>query len=129
MKRYARGLLSGGLMAMTLCTYADTPKVGSAWEDGIYLYREPIENYWNDWFGFQLMNQRTKQLGQATATIIGEGKTVEFIGNLSINCGNGKHYWQSANNNSEFMTNEEQFNEIVPQQVVKNAVKLFCKKP
>ena len=75
------------------------------------------------------MSQRTKQLGQATATIIGEGKTAEFIGNLRINCGNGKHNWQSASNNSEFLTNEEQVNVIVPQQVVKNAVKLFCKKP
>lgn len=54
-------------------------------------------------------------------------KTAYFIGNLSINCENGKHFWESAGSGSEFLASEEQADEIVPPSAIENAIKLFCK--
>jgi len=109
--------------------YAAQPKVGASVDGGTFLYREPVQIYWNDWTAFPLMAKGSLPTsGQARATVIGKGKTVRFIGNLSINCENGKHYWESAGRGSGFLTSEQQAEEIVPQVVVRTAVKLFCKK-
>lgn len=109
--------------------YAAQPTVGASVDGGVFLYREPVEMYWNDWTAFPLMARKSiPTSGQARATVIGEGKTTTFIGNISINCENGRHFWESAGSASEFLTSEQQAEVIVPPTVVRNAVKLLCKK-
>lgn len=109
--------------------YAAQPKMGDSVNGGIFLYRESVEGYWNDWVAYPLLaKSKTPTRGQADVTILGEGKTAAFIGNLSINCESGKYYWKSAGSDSEFLTHEEQANNIVPKQVIQKAVKIFCKK-
>lgn len=115
------------LTAYPLISYAASPKVGSSVDGGIFLYREAVEGYWDDWIAFPLMpKSNIPTTGQARATITGEGKTANFIGNLSINCENGKHFWESAESDSEILTIDDQADEIVPSSVIGNAIKLFC---
>lgn len=112
-----------------MSSHAAQPKLGAPFDGGVFLYRESVEIYWNDWIAFPLMAKTDiPTSSQARATVTGEGKSATFIGNLSINCESGKHFWESAGNGSEFLSNEEQAEKIVPQSVVRNAVKLFCKK-
>lgn len=115
------------LLASPFVSYAAQPRTGASVEGGIFLYREAVEAYWNDWIGFPIMTKSASETHQARATVVGEGKTATFIGNLSINCENGMHYWESAGSGSEFLSNERQAEEIVPHTVIKNAIKLFCK--
>lgn len=56
------------------------------------LYREPVEMYWNDWFGTLIRND----LGQAYVAIEGAGKSVGFFGIISMNCENGRYTWEGA---------------------------------
>ncbi len=54
-------------------------KQGGLYEDGsVFLYREPVEIYWNDWTGIKLLGDK--------AYISGQGKTVQFDGVVSLNC-------------------------------------------
>ncbi len=116
------------LTAFPLISYAVQPRVGSIVDGGIFLHREAVEGGWDDWIAFPLMAKSDiPTSGQARATIIGDGKTASFIGNLSINCENGKHFWESAGSFSEFLTSEEQADEIVPDDVIKNAIRVFCR--
>jgi hypothetical protein len=109
-------------------SHAAQPKTGDSVDGGIFLYREPVESYWNDWVAHPLQGKdKIRTLKQAHLTVIGEGKTATFTGNLSINCENGKHYWKSAESGSESLTRAEAADEIVPKTVIQRAVKLFCK--
>ena len=129
MKRRNLTLAVLALSILPMSSQAAQPKLGAPVDGGVFLYREPVEMYWNDWIAFPLMAKTSiPTSGQARATVIGEGKTATFIGNLSINCENGKHYWESAASGSEFLAGEEQAEEIVPKSVARNAVKLLCKK-
>ena len=118
------------LFIFPISSHAAKPELGTPVDGGVFLYREPVDKmYWNDWIAFPLMAKtRIPTSDQARATVIGEGKTATFIGSLSINCENGKHFWESAGSGREFLTKENQAEGIVPQSVVLNAVKLFCKK-
>ncbi len=128
MSRFRMVLVLLTLTAFPLISYAASPKVGSSVDGGIFLYREAVEGGWDDWIAFPLMvKSEIPTSGQARATIIGDGKTASFIGNLSINCENGKHFWESAGSFSEFLTSEEQADEIVPPSVINNAIKLLCR--
>ncbi len=128
MSRIRTVLILLALLAFPLISYAVPPKVGSIVDGGIFLHRESIEMYWDDWIAFPLMAKSDiPTSGQARATIIGDGKTASFIGNLSINCENGKHFWESAGSFSEFLTREEQADEIVPYDVITNAIRVFCR--
>jgi hypothetical protein len=84
------------LMLMTLgagLPLAQPPPVGSASGGGFFLYREPVEQYWNDWTAFPLLDlAELPASGQVRITITGEGKTASFIGNLSLNCANGRFF-------------------------------------
>lgn len=129
MRRFTLVLIVLALPVISGVSHADQPKIGSSVDGGVFLYREPVEIYWNDWIAFPLMaNTSIPTSGQARVTVIGEGKTATFVGNLSINCENGKHYWESAGSGSEFLTGEQEVKKIVPHSVVLNAVKLFCKR-
>jgi hypothetical protein len=116
------------LLTSSFTSHAAQPKIGASVEGGKFLYREAVEVYWNDWIGFPIMTKTASETHQARVTVVGEGKTTTFIGNLSINCENGKHFWESAGSGSEFLSNEKQADEIVPLSAIRNAVKLFCKR-
>jgi len=61
-----------------------SPEIGSINEDGrIFLFREPVEIYWNDWTGVALNKVR---YGQADVYVKSEAKTGSFDGVLGINC-------------------------------------------
>lgn len=129
MKRFNLILAVLALSIPPISSYAAQPTLGASIDGGVFLHREPVEIYWNDWIAFPLMAKTgIPTSGQARVTVIGEGKTATFIGNLSINCESGKYYWESAGSGSEFLTSEDQAEEIVPRGVVLNAAKLFCKK-
>ena len=117
------------LLGCSIAADATTPKVGANVDGGIFLFREPLEVYWNDWVGFPLMQKRSSVTGQARLTVTGEGKTASFVGTLSINCENRKYFWETAANGIENLSpsNEKRINEIVPRQVVNNATRLLCK--
>ena len=106
-----------------------TPRLGTASDGGLYLYRESIEMYWNDWVAYPLLDRkRLPSLDQVEALIKADGKTAGFYGVLSINCNNGKYYWEGTPSNFGDALNETDIKSVVPQQVVDNAISLFCKK-
>ena len=100
-------------------TYS-APKVGTAINGGVFLHREPVEMYWDDWVAYPMMDRKDLPSdGQAVLAITGEGKSVNFNGILSINCVNGQNYWEAANADAP--------DEHIPVAVKNNAVSLFCK--
>ena len=105
------------------------PRLGTASNGGLYLYREPIEMYWNDWVAYPLLDRKDlPSHDQVEALIKAEGKTAEFYGVLSINCNNGKYYWKGTPSNFQDALNQANIISTVPQQVVNNAITLFCNK-
>lgn len=101
-------------------------KVGAKAEGGTFLFREPVEIYWNNWFGFPIMTASAAATRQARVMVVGEGKTADFLGQLSINCGNGKFFWQGATQFGDALASESAIQDLVPTQVVGNARRLFC---
>ena len=117
------------ILLFTNLSADNTPKVGSAKNGGIFLYRESVEIYWNDWVSYPLMDRRNLPSDDQVELLIkGEGKTALFYGVLSINCNNGKYYWEGIPSNNGDALNESNINTIVPSQAIDNAIKLFCKK-
>jgi hypothetical protein len=103
--------------------------IGSPYEGGLFLYQQPVERYKNDWVAFPLMpRNKIPTTDQADVQIKGEGKTVDFSGNLSINCGTGKYSWKSASNFGKTLSQPAEVSEVVPTQALKNAQSLFCRK-
>lgn len=81
---------------------SNVSKPGERQEDGsIYLYREPVEAWWNDWVG--------KELSRGKVHISGAGKTAMFEGIIQLNCQNASGYtWlAAANYNNRAMAEEE----------------------
>lgn len=109
-------------------TYS-APKVGTIINGGIFLHREPVEMYWDDWISYPLMDrQRLPSSDQVELLIKGEGKTVVFYGVLSINCNNSKYFWEGIPSNAGDVLDDSNINSIVPHQVINSAITLFCKK-
>lgn len=111
-----------------LASAAGLPRVGAAapnGEPGLFLFREPVEGFRNDWRGVRVNGHET---GQADVFISGEGKTAIFVGVLSINCENGKSFWLTANDQYYSSPQQELEKEtaVVPGKVINNAVKVFC---
>lgn len=97
-------------------------------DDGIFLYEEKVEIYWNDWWAHPLQSRKTRdKYGHADLTITGEGKTVDFRGIISMNCENGKFHWVTASNFGKSIEGDSNISMIVPKQVTKNIYKLFCR--
>lgn len=120
-------LVALALICYLPSSYAAQPKIGDSVDGGIFLYREQVERYWNEWVAYPLYGKdKTFRLKQARVTVIGEGKTATFIGNLSINCESGKYFWESAGSGSRFLTTEKEADEIVPKRVIQSAAKLSC---
>jgi hypothetical protein len=97
------------------------PALGSDYEDGVYLCREPAETYWNDWYVV------LPTPGQTGFQIKSQGKTSSFSGNLTIDCESGQTSWADASNFDEPLGSEQEVFELVPSQVVANAKRQFCK--
>ena len=70
---------------------------------------------------------KSKQLpSQVQITVKSEGKTKGFKGELILNCKNGKYDWKNTENFSEPVPRKD-VDGIVPNTVIKNSIKLFCK--
>jgi len=91
-----------------------------------HLYREKIEIYWNDWWGIPAVDfEPPVGSDELRIEIVGEGKTVDFIGALSMNCMDDKMYWASgANFGDELLGNE--IDRYVPLEVKLRARERFC---
>lgn len=106
---------------------ANTPKLGDMVDGGVFLYREDVEIFWNDWIAYPLTERSNLPTpSQLNMTIIGEGKTVDFIGNVSINCNNGRYFWRSAVNWKTYVTDEEILAETIPEEVILGSISLLC---
>ena len=104
--------------------YAET-RVGSRFKDGrLFLYREKVDAYWNDWSGMRVYRNISE--GEIKVYIYGEGKTSEFDGIVSINCSSKSAGEWIAGRNFFKSLNKMQIAKIVPSQVVNVARRLFC---
>ena len=107
---------------------AHDPQIGSPVDGGVFVYREPVEKYFNDWIVYPLMDKRNlPSTYEIRLTIIGDGKTISFIGNVDIDCGSGRAYWLSGNNFYEILVSQTYIQSVVPVPVIKNSIRLFCK--
>ena len=116
------------LLVLVFCsglTSAATPELGAPHEGGLFLFREPVEIYWNDWVAYP-QGDRAATRAQPQVTIKSEGKTSSFDGVLTINCATGKFDWKEVKNFSVAVPREADVRKIVPVEVVKNATRLFC---
>lgn len=101
--------------------HAATPQQGDKLKDGmVFLYREKVEIYWNDW--------TAKQLSGSKIYIAGEGKTAGFEGIVSLNCDSASGYsWITASNDRRRLgISEAEIKEAVPIQALSSAFTLFC---
>ena len=91
-------------------------------DDMIFLYRESVEMYWNDW--------TAKELSTSKIYISGEGKTATFDGIIQLNCESSSGYsWITASTGYDKMVAKEaELNYTVPIQVVSAAFDEFCPK-
>jgi hypothetical protein len=89
------------------------------------LYREPVEMYWNDWFGTLINNESD----QADVAIVAEGKTSDFTGVISMNCENGLYFWLTASLWRENVMNREGYltrADTVPEAVIAAVRYRYC---
>ena len=85
---------------------------------GTFLFREDVERagYYNDWFASSLEGRE-----RAAVTIVGEGKTVEFRGVLSLGGPGAEASWTSAENFGRVLEGDE-LERLVPAQVIESAL-------
>jgi len=119
------------MLGVISCLIALTPAnawtVGERGEAGsVFLYDQPIEGvYQNNWWGTAVSSGET---GQINVYIHGEGKTVDFDGILSLNCENSSGYFWKTASNFETPVMKKDVIEILPNIILQNARKLFCKR-
>jgi hypothetical protein len=105
-------------------------RIGTSFRGGIFLYEQPIEGvYTNDWWAHPLKSmEEIRETGSAELTITGEGKTVEFIGTLSMDCSGRHQRWRGVQNFYDSIRgDDERITELVPNQVIRNVYRLFCR--
>ena len=112
------------MFAAATAAAAAAPSPGHLDKQGRYfLFREPVEMYWNDWTGMPL-NRGTA--GQIDVHILGEGKSQEFDGVVSLNCTTGSgFFWKEASVWGK-SASESDIAGAVPLVVISNARNLFC---
>jgi hypothetical protein len=101
--------------------WGNVSRQGDTLKDGsVFLYREKVEIYWNDWTGVRLPNSKVY--------ISGSGKTVTFNGVLQLNCQSASGYsWLTASSSYGALgISERELNMIVPIQAVSAAFTVFC---
>jgi|GEM_PF-6489492 len=127
MKRKDIVIIACVITIFSTITNAHDLKVGTPIDGGILVYQEPGERDYNDWIVYPLMDKRNlPSTYEIRLTIIGEGKTTSFIGNVDINCASGREYWKSGNNFHEILVSQNDIQSVVPAQVVVNSIRLFC---
>jgi hypothetical protein len=94
------------------------PTFGSSYNGGIYLCREPVDAYWNDWYALQTFKD--------TLHVQSEGKTSAFSGHLTIVCSTGAYFWSNASDMDQPLAPED-IASVVPTQVVAKAKQYLCK--
>ena len=123
---FAAFLLASSVLAANAQAVAD-PTVGMITPDGhVFLYPEPVEQFWNDWTGMRVNNPESDQ---ADIYIRAQGKAVEFNGVLSLNChplGLGHVWLAGAFSLGKRPATREFLNETIPQQVTTQAPRFFC---
>lgn len=97
------------------------PALGSKHQDGVYLCREPVEMYWNDWYAIQPASP------DGTLEIKSDGKTSAFSGTLAIDCASDRTSWINARNFDEPIGTDQEISDVVPAQVIVNAKRQACK--
>ena len=105
-----------------LTTQAD-PVEKSPIQERKLLFRQPVELYWNDWFGTLIR----KDEGETIVLVESEGKTSEFNGILSHNCSaSDKYFWKSASDygNAIDLSVDDAVN--IPKEVVNKVFEDFC---
>lgn len=82
----------------------------------VHLYTEPVEGvYSNSWSATSVNNSNP-------ILVRGEGKTVDFVGLLNVDCDN------AVMSNWSYATNFDEPNaSVVPAQAIKKIRQLFCK--
>lgn len=92
-----------------------------AYQDGVFLYEDPVEGvYSNFWTAYLMRMDPSPHL-----TVRGEGKTVEFSGVITLNCENGRYLWETG---SDFGTPiaKAEIDDYVPQPVHRAMYRIFC---
>lgn len=98
--------------------------VGEPGDDGsIFLHDQPVEGiYGNTWWGKTVNSGAARHID---VQILGEGKTVDFEGTLSLNCANAAGTeWKTDVN---FSASPAEIYDLVPGQVLRNAHMIFCR--
>jgi hypothetical protein len=124
-------LKMANLLPLAICTLVlgsahAAQTVGAPHNDGLFLYRQPVEQFWNDWTAVAVV-PRSKTSDQAEIRITGEGKTVDFSGHLIIQCRSDQQTWKNASNFRNAITKPADLSALVPLPVLKNARSVFCK--
>lgn len=102
--------------------------VGSSYRGGVFLFEEPVEIYWNEWWGVPLKDEQyMRRYHSAELTVWAEGKAVDFVGHIYMNCENSRYDWKAASNFGDRNLTSEEIDELVPRQVTRNIWKLFCR--
>jgi hypothetical protein len=119
--------LSVGYILLTTVLIADQARsedLAAAQEERPILYKQELEGvYFNSWTGMKVSGSPGNQVD---VHVLGEGKSVDFNGILSINCSSGSGYfWKTASNFHESLS-EVQITEIVPIEVVAKSNATFC---
>jgi hypothetical protein len=85
-----------------------------------YLCREPIDVYWNDWYG-------ARKAGTSNVlNIVAEGKTSSFDGDLVVDCETGTARWARGSTMMEDNASLAQIREEVPARAVEYARRYVC---
>lgn len=108
--------------------FSDDAFVGKKFKGSITgLYVQKFERpYKNWWYGALI---KYDDYGSREVYIYPEGKEPNFFGVLGINCSSRSASWTFASNTFEKITeNEGLIRELVPKEVVRNAIKHFCSK-
>lgn len=125
LKKVIFGIVLAGVM---LPSFAKSPKVGSSLNGGVFIYRNYIEGgYWVDWVAFpRTVHKKLPTNKGIYLAFSAEGKDT-FTGNVTINCKNGESNWENGSYNYQDLTSEASIKEIIPDPVIKNSIRQFCK--
>lgn len=91
--------------------------------DRTFLFKENAELFWSEWWGTLVGEKST---GTLTLVIEGEGKTVQLIGIMYMNCSSGQASWELIKNWANGDPNDPYAINEVPSEVYSNANLVFC---
>lgn len=125
MRSRLHAIITAALLAAPLVSFGVEPAFGTRHNDGLFLYREPVEAFWNDWVAHP-PPPRLQGQDQVQLRIVGEGRTKSFDGMLTLNCSSEALGWIGARNFGELIRSSGVTKAMVPQEVIAGARRLFC---